>query len=158
MINAIFAMTENGGIGHKGSLPWPHNSRDFRWFKSHTRNNMVVMGRNTWDDPLLPKPLPDRDNVIITNRALEFYPRVVPIKPHGTQSFLIQNSHKELFLIGGARVLNENYKLINRFYTTVFKGDYECDTFLSAELLEYMKSKRITYEQDYEDLTFRIWG
>ena len=60
MINAIFAVDHYGGMGFNGTLPWPHNAADLANFKKATTNHVVVMGRNTWDDPKMPKPLPER--------------------------------------------------------------------------------------------------
>ena len=60
-IKAIFAVDKFGGMGFNGSLPWPHHSEDLAYFKEQTTNHIVVMGRNTWEDPKLPKPLPGRE-------------------------------------------------------------------------------------------------
>ena len=56
----------------KGTLPWPHNSTDLKWFKSNTVNDIVVMGSTTWEDPGMPRPLPKRTNVIATTRPAEY--------------------------------------------------------------------------------------
>ena len=71
MINAIFAVDSQGGLGKNGSLPWPKNSEDLRWFKQNTLGHIVVMGGNTWRDPLMPKPLPGRINVVITSQTVD---------------------------------------------------------------------------------------
>ena len=54
MICSILASTNLGGIGNRGTLPWPKHPQDMIWFKEHTENQIVVMGRNTWDDPKMP--------------------------------------------------------------------------------------------------------
>ena len=65
MIKAILACDEDWGIGKDGELPWPHNSADLKWFKEITTGGVVVMGKSTWDS--LPfKPLPKRENIIVT--------------------------------------------------------------------------------------------
>ena len=56
MINAIFAADHYGGIGFRGSVPWPHNSSDLKHFKTLTEGHIVVMGRRTYDDPKMPAP------------------------------------------------------------------------------------------------------
>ena len=73
MIKAIFAVDYWGGMGFSGSLPWPHHREDLQYFKEQTDNNVVVMGRRTWDDPKMPKPLPNRTHVIIT-RQKNYHP------------------------------------------------------------------------------------
>jgi dihydrofolate reductase len=71
MITALFAVDDIGGMGFKGQLSWPHNKDDMTWFKTQTQNEIVVMGRKTWDSPDMPKPLPGRFNVIFTNNFFD---------------------------------------------------------------------------------------
>ena len=67
------AADDLGGISKKGSMPWPKNSSDLKWFKTKTINSIVVMGRLTWIDPFMPAPLKGRVNVLITNQGKEKY-------------------------------------------------------------------------------------
>ena len=70
MINAIFAVDFNGGMGFNGSLPWPHNAEDLQHFKDLTTGHVVVCGRKTWDDPKMPKPLPNRTNYVFSSQSI----------------------------------------------------------------------------------------
>ena len=64
-MKAILAADADWGIGKDGTMPWPHNSDDLKWFKECTIDSTVIMGRKTWDS--LPfKPLSDRQNIIIS--------------------------------------------------------------------------------------------
>ena len=85
MINALFASDQFGGIGFNGTLPWPHNSNDLKNFKRLTDGHVVVMGRRSWDDPKLPKPLPGRTVYVATNRGVE---HAKPIKGNITEEVL----------------------------------------------------------------------
>ena len=69
MLKAIMAVDEEGGISKSGSMPWPKNSSDLKWFKNNTFNQLVMMGRLTWVDPKMPTPLHNRINVLITNKS-----------------------------------------------------------------------------------------
>ena len=53
-------------IGKDGAIPW-HISDDMKRFKALTMGKTVVMGRKTWDS-LPRKPLPGRDNVVVTRQ------------------------------------------------------------------------------------------
>ena len=55
MISSIFAIDASGGIGKDGSLPWPKDSEDLKWFRHNTTGDIVVMGKNTWMDPMMPR-------------------------------------------------------------------------------------------------------
>ena len=57
MIKAIMATDDKGGVSKGKSMPWPKNSNDLQWFKKNTLNQVVIMGRLTWEDPLIPTPL-----------------------------------------------------------------------------------------------------
>ena len=71
MIKAIFATDKFGGMGFNGTLPWPHHSEDLSYFREQTKGHIVVMGRNTWDDPKMPKPLKDREVYVATHKPLK---------------------------------------------------------------------------------------
>lgn len=60
----IVATDLNGCIGKDNKLPW-HISDDLKRFKEITQNNVIVMGRKTFES-LGCKALPKRMNVIIT--------------------------------------------------------------------------------------------
>ena len=51
MIKAILACDSDGGVSRGGTIPWPKNKKDLRWFKKNTTDNVVVMGSKTWMDP-----------------------------------------------------------------------------------------------------------
>ena len=69
MINCIVAVERNQGIGFNGQMPWPHLKGDMSWFRSITSNNIIIMGRKTWDSiPAKFRPLPGRDNWVITRQ------------------------------------------------------------------------------------------
>ena len=68
MIKGIMAIDEIGGISKGQSMPWPKNSIDLRWFKENTLNNVVIMGRKTYDS--LNSKLPKRDNYIISSKKV----------------------------------------------------------------------------------------
>lgn len=65
MLNAIAAVDKNYGIGYKNEL-LIHIPNDLKHFKEITLNNIVVMGRKTYES--LPNgALPDRLNIVITS-------------------------------------------------------------------------------------------
>ena len=88
-MKAIAAMSLNRVIGRGGQIPW-HLPEDFKWFKQLTTGGIVLMGRKTFLS--LPKPLPNRTNVVFTRgprmlaRDPEFTARcgVKPVVGHWT--------------------------------------------------------------------------
>jgi dihydrofolate reductase len=66
-LTLVVAVAKNGIIGRDGALPWRLSS-DMRRFKAATMGKPVLMGRKTWDS-LPRKPLPGRQNLILTRDA-----------------------------------------------------------------------------------------
>src|SRR5436853_7548699 len=62
-IYLVAAVAANGIIGKDGQLPW-HLPEDLKHFKKLTLGHPIIMGRLTWES--LGKPLPGRENVVIT--------------------------------------------------------------------------------------------
>ncbi|MCE9638075.1 MAG: dihydrofolate reductase [Planctomycetes bacterium] len=66
-------------IGLAGSIPWRFPD-DMKAFKRITMGTALVMGRKTYDS--IGKPLPGRDNIVITRRPAEFaaaHPGTFPV-------------------------------------------------------------------------------
>jgi dihydrofolate reductase len=128
MINAVFAVDFNGGMGFQGTLPWPHNSEDLANFQQLTTGNVVVMGRKTWDDPKMPKPLPGRTVYVATHRPVAYaMPFTGDIKE---QLLALEQQHgdRDIFVIGGVEVLEAARPVLDRIYITHIRGVYRSDT------------------------------
>ena len=160
MIRAIMATDDKGGISRNGSMPWPKNSSDLQWFKKNTLNSIVVMGRLTWDDPFMPTPLKDRINVLVTNQnkknylgadeyiADEIIDRVLELSN--------KYKNKNIYIIGGPKIINQLFELIEEFYLTRIYGDFNCDKNIDLKKIkESMKMiKKIENDQTCH---FEIW-
>jgi dihydrofolate reductase len=157
MINAIFAVDFNGGMGFNGSLPWPHNSEDLQYFKDLTTGHVVVCGRKTWDDPKMPKPLPNRTVYVATHGPVAY---AMPFSGDIKEKLLeIEQAHpdKKIFVIGGAKLLEEARDLYDRIYVTHIKGSYRADTRIQVkEFLTGYHPVRATVSKDFQS-TFTVY-
>lgn len=159
MICSILASTSLGGIGNRGTLPWPKHREDLRWFKDHTTDEIVVMGRRTWDDPQMPKPLPDRANYVVTTRSMGEYGHLAR-KVTGDIEFEVKRIQtnfptKDVFIIGGQTLYEATNDLVERVYLTRMKGNYWCDTRINLE--RYLSCFRIKSVCPGENCTYEIW-
>ena len=136
MIKAILACDQDWGIGKDGDLPWPHNTEDLKWFKESTIGGVVVMGKSTWNS-LPRKPLPNRENIIITSSEQDK-------EQDGCQFIKFNIAKKELvnisksrdvWIIGGAKLVKGLLDIIDEFHLSRIQGSYNCDTFLSKSLI-----------------------
>lgn len=157
MIKAIFACDAFGGIGNRGTLPWPQNSTDLNWFKRNTHDQIVVMGKGTWDDPQMPKPLPDRINVVITHKYIAM-PGVVCYSKDWQERVISlgQKENKDVWIIGGKSLLDQGRDIIEQVYITRMKGKYYTD--VSINLQKYLLGWRmISCSPGDDSCTFEVW-
>lgn len=135
MIRAILACDDSWGIGKNGDLPWPHNSADLKWFKECTDDSIVVMGRKTWDS--LPKrPLPNRENVVVTSNTGPFEGPHVVVDIRSLIKILPQmNFKKNVWIIGGASIFEQLLPYIDEIWLSRIEGNYDCDTHLSEDMI-----------------------
>jgi len=132
MIAALFAVDQAGGMGWKGSLPWPNNKDDMKWFKNTTQNHIVVMGRKTWESPDMPKPLPGRTNVLFTNNFMD-REDIEQIRGDLCEALIsIKKNYKKknIFVIGGPNILLQSKPVLEKIYVTRIAGEYLSDTFI----------------------------
>lgn len=142
----VVAIDEQFGIGMKdGKIPW-RITEDMSHFKELTTGGAVIMGRKTWDSiPSKFRPLPDRDNFILSRKA-----------PVGCQTYhAFGNNFTEVFndvasvvtkaqddgceiphyVIGGAEIYRAFASEINEWYVTLVKGNHDCEVFMDDEFL-----------------------
>lgn len=127
ILNLIVAADVNGCIGHKGPKPlvWKQ-SADMKRFRELTTDQIVIMGRNTFES--MGKPLPNRVNVIVTkNNKESMLARGDVIVTESLEEAIALTStafpDKKLFLIGGAMLYNYAIieDLVDKFFITVIK-------------------------------------
>lgn len=155
-VNAIFAVDAANGIGFKGSLPWPHNSEDLKWFKACTLSGAVVMGRKTWEDPKMPKPLPGRVNYVISSNPIVPPVAIWISSPVDVQMMAYSGKFgKPVWVIGGAETLRSLAGAYDKIVITRFHKTYECDTALDVDRLT--KWCDLEVEEMGEGFTRQIW-
>lgn len=151
----IAAIDEERGIGRDGRIPW-YYPEDLRRFARLTKDNIVVMGTNTWRslrrDGKKLGYLPGRINVVVTRditavammewqkqspEALQYsllYSRIEPEDIARLVTSFVRNpdgSLKKVFYIGGAQIYEQliGHPKISRLYLTKVPGTHGCDRF-----------------------------
>lgn len=144
----IVACTPDGGIGYNNKLPWSKIQGDLPRFKSLTDNQIVVMGRNTWNS-LPKKPLINRTNLILTST-------VITNLPNDTFTVsTLEKVNKDAWIIGGANVINTNWHFIDEVHLTRIIAKYTCDTFI--DLIKLETEFICWFKEKYIDHTYEIW-
>lgn len=132
-IHLIFARARNGVIGRDNQLPW-HLPEDLAFFKQKTGGATVVMGRKTWDSlPPRFRPLPGRDNVVVT-RQNGWLPSPASDRVHvatdldsalATAATLGQS----VWVIGGAQIYAQSLALADEVWVTEIDQDFDGDAY-----------------------------
>ena len=165
MITAIFSIDQTGGIGNRGTLPWKHHPEDMQWFRELTLNQVVVMGRRTWDDPKMPKPLKNRTVYVATNRPTTYAGIISGNLVNEVLELEKQHSNQTIWIVGGPKIIESCINILDSVYLTHFKGSYKIDTridlksFLTgftpvrAEVAQDFQSTFVKYEPIFKRIT-----
>lgn len=164
-LTLVVAFTENEGIGRNNRLPWHPASlgADMCWFRKLTQGmfrmdgltgsseeNVVVMGRKTWDSiPLRFKPLPGRLNVVLSRSRRETGDAVFISNLHELEHACSRLKNPQVFVVGGHdiyRLAMESGQVRHIFVTEVTsqKRHLECDTFFPTVSWECYRKEDIT--------------
>ena len=124
-ISIIAAIASNNAIGKDNQLLW-HLPKDFQFFKQHTSEKTIIMGKNTWLS-LPQKPLPLRRNIIVSRT----------LKMDANEQLLCcssiddipWDSKNENMIIGGASLYEYFLPIADKLYLTLVKSNPQADTF-----------------------------
>ena len=131
-IHTIWAQDTNGGIGKNNQLPW-HISEDLINFKKITLNNVIIMGRKTWES-LPVKPLPNRRNVVLSSNT------IADVESYNSVEQCIETLYKEdikkIFVIGGAQTYRHFIHRSDELHITLINLETEgIDTYFPISIL-----------------------
>jgi dihydrofolate reductase len=130
------------------------------WFREWTLNQIVVMGRKTWDDPKMPKPLPERVNYIVSShhvdQQFQHLVRWCPGDAVGNiKQIQKENPKQHVFIIGGKQLYESTEPIVERVYLTRMKGAWFTDT--RIDLDRYLACFRIETVRPGKNCTYEIW-
>jgi dihydrofolate reductase len=115
MISIIVAVSEDWGIGKDNELLW-HISEDLKRFKRLTSGNTVIMGKKTWES-LPRKPLPGRENIVLTDNPQESIENSVTA--YSIDDALSKcRPDEEIFIIGGGSIYRQFMPVTDRLFIT----------------------------------------
>ena len=138
MIKLIACIGPNGELGFNNDLVY-HNKQDMKFFRERTRENIVIMGKNTFKS-IGSKPLSDRINIVLTEES-DIYPGVL------TWNTPLENAIRnakawfpllDIYIIGGAYVYNQAIKqgLPDELFLTTMHDKVEADTYIDIEQIK----------------------
>lgn len=153
-LTLVVAVAKNGVIGREGALPWRLSS-DMKRFKAATMGKPVLMGRKTWDS-LPRKPLPGRQNLILTRDA-DFkadgawvYTDLAAMLA-AARAMAEVAGVEEACVIGGAQLYNAVLPQADRINLTEVNLEPEGDAHLKLALSQWREVSREHVERGEKD-------
>lgn len=130
-MNLIVAVDKNWGIGRDNGL-LASIPTDMKYFKEHTMDKVVVMGRKTLESMPGKRGLPRRTNYVLTrNEEFEAERCTIVHNEEELLEAIDQYNPDDVFLIGGATLYNKYYKLCDKLYVTKMDAELNADTFIT---------------------------
>ncbi len=120
LVSIIAAVSENNVIGAGGKLPFKQKD-DLLRFKFLTTNNVVIMGRKTFES--IGGLLPDRTNIVISHNAktralLRLKGAVVFDRLTRAIAYVKKTYTCNCYIIGGGQIYMQALPLADRLYIT----------------------------------------
>lgn len=143
MINIIAAITDNNALGKDNKLLF-RLKKDMEHFKNITTDNVVIMGRKTYES--IGKTLPNRVNIVLSrnmesNEDFYTFDSIEKAIEWSKENY----PQKEIFIIGGASVYDKALKddMVDKLYMTKIKQTVEdADAFFPE--IDYKRKWSIT--------------
>jgi len=171
-IKLIIAIDIKGGISKNNKIPWNFQV-DKIFFRDTTtktidqsKNNALIYGRLTLED--IGKSLPNRINFVVSSLPIEQISKKCNLNVSNT--YLVDNINnainnasnmdniiENIFICGGSKIYNEaiNTNIVDEYYVTYIKEDYNCDNFIDTNSLKNNLSNMtctILYSDDKIDI------
>ena len=148
-VQAIVAVAADGAIGRQGDLLC-HMPADMRHFKQVTMGHSIIMGRKTFES-FPRRPLPGRQNIVITRNAAWNYPGVTVA--HSLEEAIAAAQTDTVFIIGGAQIYEQALPLIEVLHLTRIHARWaSADTYFPAlDMSEWQEVSREHHESDYRN-------
>lgn len=124
-MNLIVAVDEKWGIGKNNdlliSIP-----EDMKFFRTLTKNSIIIMGRKTLESFPNGKPLKNRENLVLTKGIINEDVKTF----HNIEDVLTYVKNKEnVFIIGGGSIYKQFLPYCEKAYITKLKHNFNADTF-----------------------------
>ena len=128
----VVAMSRNKrAIGVGNGLLW-HIPEDLKRFKEKTLGKPIIMGRKTFESivAILGKPLPGRQNIVVTRNTAYTYPEVM-VTTSLTEALekASELDATEIHIGGGAEIYSQALPFVDELYVTYVDDEPEADIF-----------------------------
>lgn len=141
----VAVANSNNGIGKDNDLLW-RLPADMKFFREQTTGFPVVTGRKNYESiPEKFRPLPNRDNIIVTRQSIEFPNAFVTSSLEAGIALAKEKNQDKIFIIGGGQIYKQCLAqgLVNKMLITWVDAEFEADTFFPEFNAEEWVSKPV---------------
>lgn len=148
-VHAIVAVATDWAIGRQGDLLC-HLPADMKHFKEVTMGHSIIMGRKTFES-FPRRPLPGRQNIVITRNAGWQYPGVTVA--HDLNEAIAAAETDTVFIIGGAQIYELALPSVDVLHLTRIHARWaSADVFFPAlNMDEWEEVSREHHESDHRN-------
>ncbi len=127
----IAAVNNNWGIGKGNDLLY-HISEDMKFFRSKTKDNVIIIGRKTLESFPGGKPLKNRVNIVLTtDKNYKAEDTVICNSVYEVLEKTKDYPDKEIYLCGGEKVYREFLDYCDTALITKVFDDKDAEKFLA---------------------------
>ncbi|OQO70114.1 dihydrofolate reductase [Enterococcus villorum] len=129
MFISMWAQDRNGLIGKDGLLPW-RLPNDMRFFREHTMNKILVMGRKTYEG-MGKLSLPYRHIIVLTTQK-DFKVEENAEVLHSIEELLMyaKDVSEDIYVSGGSQIFQDLLPETGIIWRTLIDGEFEGDTYI----------------------------
>lgn len=151
----VVAVDKNWAIGHNGQL-LVNIPADKRYFRELTKNNIVVMGRKTFEGLPNALPLESRVNIVLTNqKGYKAKGIEVANSKEEVMELVKKYPEKEVFIIGGQMIYELFLEECTEAFVTKIDYHYQADKYCpNLDKLNDWEMVGISDEETYYDLEY----
>ena len=148
-VHDIVAVASDWAIGRQGDLLC-HLPADMKHFKEVTMGHSIIMGRKTFES-FPRRPLPGRQNIVITRNADWQYPGVTVV--HSLDEAIASAETDIVFIIGGAQVYEQALPRVDVLHLTLIHARWaSADAFFPAlNMDQWQEVSREHHESDHRN-------
>ena len=149
-ITMIAAVGKNLELGKDNDLIW-HFKGDMKFFRDHTLQKPIIMGRNTLES--LPKLLPERKHIVLTKKNIEIPGVFIVHSPDDLLNYIRQYG-KEVMVIGGASIYPQMLPYADKMLLTEVNAESKADVYFPEFYPEEWK-KEVLEEKEENNITYK---
>ena len=141
----IVAYDKNRLIGGNNTLLWQGEmADDMRHFRETTAGAVVIMGRKTYES--IGRPLPNRQNIVITNQTIN--DSNINVAHSIEDAFSQAEISKDIYIIGGGQIYEQTLSDADVILATEIDAEFHGDVYFPVLSNEWHEASRESFKAD----------